>query len=121
MAQITVSINNRVYEIACDDGQEDHLARLGTYIDSKVTELAASIGQVGDARLLVMASLLIADELADVYGELAEARDALEGMPATAATAGPADESADMAESLAKNLELLAGRVEDIAARLESA
>ena len=59
MAQITVSINNRVYEIACDDGQEEHLARLGTYIDSKVTELAASIGQVGDARLLVMASLLI--------------------------------------------------------------
>lgn len=117
MAQITVSINNRVYEIACDDGQEDHLARLGTYIDSKVTELSASIGQVGDARLLVMASLLIADELADVYGELAEARDALEGTPAAAA----APESPEMTESLAKNLELLASRVEDIAARLESA
>lgn len=117
MAQITVSINNRVYEIACDDGQEEHLARLGTYIDSKVTELSASIGQVGDARLLVMASLLIADELADVYGELADAREALEGT--AAATAQP--ESPEMAESLAKNLELLAGRVEDIAARLESA
>ena len=117
MAQITVSINNRVYEIACDDGQEDHLARLGTYIDSKVTELSASIGQVGDARLLVMASLLIADELADVYGELAEAREALEGTPAAAAV----PESPEMAESLAKNIELLAGRVEDIAARLESA
>jgi cell division protein ZapA len=117
MAQITVSINNRVYEIACDDGQEEHLARLGTYIDGKVTELAASIGQVGDARLLVMASLLIADELADVYGELAEARDALEGTPAVA----PVAEPPEMAESLAKNLELLAGRVEDIAARLESA
>lgn len=117
MAQITVSINNRVYEIACDDGQEEHLARLGTYIDGKVTELAASIGQVGDARLLVMASLLIADELADVYGELAEARDALEGTPAAA----PVSETPEMAESLAKNLELLAGRVEDIAARLESA
>jgi len=117
MAQITVTINNRVYEIACDDGQEDHLARLGTYIDSKVTELSASIGQVGDARLLVMASLLIADELADVYGELAEARDALEAAPA-AQTHG---DTPEMAESLAKNLELLAGRVEDIAARLESA
>ena len=117
MAQITVSINNRVYEIACDDGQEEHLARLGTYIDSKVTELAASIGQVGDARLLVMASLLIADELADVYGELAEARDALDGAPAAPASS----ETPEMAESLAKNLELLAGRVEDIAARLESA
>ncbi len=117
MAQITVSINNRVYEIACDDGQEEHLARLGTYIDSKVTELAASIGQVGDARLLVMASLLIADELADVYGELAEAREALEGAP----TAPAQSETPEMTESLAKNLELLAGRVEDIAARLESA
>jgi len=117
MSQITVTINNRVYEIACDDGQEDHLARLATYIDSKVSELSSSIGQVGDARLLVMASLLIADELADVYGELAEARDALEAAPAAQTN----NDNSEMAESLAKNLELLAGRVEDIAARLESA
>ncbi|MFN4281007.1 MAG: cell division protein ZapA [Alphaproteobacteria bacterium] len=118
MAQITITINNRVYEVACDDGQEDHLARLGTYIDSKVTELSNSIGQVGDARLLVMASLLIADELADVYGELAEAREALEAAQtqAPAAPAGTGD-----ADEMARNLELLAGRVEEIAARLESA
>lgn len=119
MAQISLTINNRVYEVACDDGQEDHLARLGSYIDSKVTELSASIGQVGDARLLVMASLLIADELADVYGELAEAREALEAALAPQAAA-PAQAN-DMADEMAHNLELLAGRVEDIAARLESA
>jgi cell division protein ZapA len=120
MAQINITINNRVYEVACDDGQEDHLARLGTYIDGKVGELVASVGQVGDARLLVMASLLIADELADVYGELAEARDALDGAQPTGQAAAEA-EPPEMAESLARNLELLAGRVEDIAARLESA
>jgi cell division protein ZapA len=119
MSQINITINGRIYEIACDDGQEDHLARLGTYIDSKVTELAGSVGQVGDARLLVMASLLLADELADVYGELAEAREAIEVAPAQPAQ-NPADQDA-LAESMARNLELLAGRVEDIAARLEGA
>lgn len=122
MAQITITINNRVYEVACDDGQEDHLARLGTYIDSKVTELSNSIGQVGDARLLVMASLLIADELADVYGELAEAREALEAAQAQAGPAAAAPPPGDAAaDEMARNLELLAGRVEEIAARLESA
>lgn len=70
MSQITVVINNRKYEIACDDGQEKHLTNLAQYVDGKVNDLVSSVGQVGDARLLVMTSLLIADELSDVYSEL---------------------------------------------------
>ncbi|MBT6885140.1 MAG: cell division protein ZapA, partial [Rhodospirillaceae bacterium] len=53
MAQVTVDINERSYQIACDDGQEAHLTRLGNYIDNRVQELIAAVGQVGDARLLV--------------------------------------------------------------------
>jgi cell division protein ZapA len=70
MAQLTVTINGRNYQVACDDGQEAHLARLGTYIDNRVKELVAAVGQVGDARLLVMVSLLLADELSDAYSSL---------------------------------------------------
>ena len=65
MALVTVTINGRDYEIACDDGQEAHLSRLGTYVDKRIGELVAAVGQVGGARLLVMASLLLADELSD--------------------------------------------------------
>jgi cell division protein ZapA len=74
MAQVTITINGRKYDIACDDGQEAHVTRLGRYIDKRVDELVVSVGQVGDARLMVMASLLIADELSEVYTELEEVR-----------------------------------------------
>ena len=70
MAQVTVVINNQKYDVACDDGQEKHLTNLAQYVDGKVDDLVASVGQVGDARLLVMTCLLIADELSDVYSEL---------------------------------------------------
>ena len=58
MAHVEVKINGRGYEIACDNGQEEHVAELGDFLDRKVAELAVRIGQVGDSRLLVMAALL---------------------------------------------------------------
>lgn len=70
MPQVEVAINGRNYEIACDDGEEAHLAQLGEYVDRRVKELITAVGQVGDSRLLVMASLLIADELAETYADL---------------------------------------------------
>ena len=70
MAQVTVTINDRDYEIACDDGQENHLIKLSQFVDKRLRKLTDAIGQVGDARLLVMASLLLADELSEVYTEL---------------------------------------------------
>ena len=70
MAQVNVTVNGRDYEIACDDGQENHLIKLSRFVDKRLKELTDVIGQVGDARLLVMASLLLADELSEVYTEL---------------------------------------------------
>ena len=65
MAQVDVAINGKSYKIACDDGQEDHLLELASSVDQRVRQLASSVGQVGDARLLVMACLLISDELSE--------------------------------------------------------
>lgn len=109
MAQVLVTINGRKYQIACDDGQEAHLSRLGSYIDKRVSELVAAVGQVGDARLLVMASLLIADELSDAYAELK----ALGKDERSPAGQGAAE------EAMAERIETLASRIEDIAERLE--
>lgn len=107
MPQVEVSINNRGYRIACDEGQDEHLQRLAEYVDKRVQELAAAVGQVGDARLLVMASLLIADELSETYASLQE-----NGAPAAAG---------DDEEKLAQVTEEMAERIEKIAAKLEAA
>ncbi len=105
MAQVTITINGRKYDIACDDGQEAHVTRLGRYIDKRVDELVVSVGQVGDARLMVMASLLIADELSEVYTELEEIR---------------SERSASAEEGIeVPKLEHMAMRLESIAEQLD--
>ena len=70
MAQVDIVINGREYRIACEDGQEAHLKSLAGYIDDKIGELVGAVGQVGDTRLMVMASLLVADELSDTVRAL---------------------------------------------------
>ncbi|SCA56790.1 conserved hypothetical protein [Candidatus Terasakiella magnetica] len=70
MASVSVTINGRRYEIACEEGQEAQLARLGRYVDDRVRQLAAAVGQLGDTRLMVMTSLLLADELSEKNDEL---------------------------------------------------
>ncbi len=112
MAQVSVTINGRAYQIACDDGQEDHLRQLAGYIDRRVSELVAAMGQIGDMRLLVMVSLLIADELSEVTRQLDETRK----------TSDDARSAASKADTRAASaLEGVAARIEDIAARLEHA
>ncbi|MDA1097633.1 MAG: cell division protein ZapA [Proteobacteria bacterium] len=104
MAQINIQINGRDYLIACEDGEEKHLIFLADYVNRQVEGLVQSVGQVGEARLLLMASLLVADELAEASRELDELKG---GAADTVVT--PVD------------LEKLTERIEDIAARLESA
>ena len=70
MAQVDVSVNGQSYRIACEDGQEDRLVDLAAMVDEKVLGLVSQIGQVGSNRLLVMAALIIADELVDLKNEV---------------------------------------------------
>jgi len=115
MAQVDVTINDRSYRVACDDGQEEHLLRLAAYIDGRVQELTEAVGQVGEARLLVMASLLIADELSETLESLAALQDKVHSAPGKAGNAENAD------DHVAEAMESLADRIERIAARLEAA
>lgn len=102
MGQVALRINGRNYEITCDDGQEEHLKEVGAYFDSRVRELAGAVGQVGEGRLLVIAGLLVADELFDAKQKLA-------GLSAR-------DE-----DSAARTLDDAAGRIDALARRLVQA
>ena len=110
MPQVKVTINGRSYPVACGEGEEERIRGLAEYVDKKVTEFAGSAGAVGEARLLVLASLVIADELADATESLRRAR-------RSAATSNGHDAAAERA--LAAGIENLAQRIEAIAERLE--
>ena len=111
MPQVDVNINGRRYQIACDEGQEDHLSQLAEYVDKRVQELVGAVGQVGDARLLVMTSLLVADELSEAYS-------ALEENDETGSGTG-SDTGYERDEALASMLEAMASRIEALASGLE--
>lgn len=111
MAQVTVTVNGRNYTIACDDGQEAHLHRLGRYMDKRSKELTAAVGHVNEGLLLVMVGLLVSDELSDAYGEI----EALRGSKAGRDLRGEAE------EAMAVKIETLAERIESLAETLGKA
>ena len=90
MGEVAVTVGGRRYPITCDDGQEEHVATLAAYVDRKALALAAAVGEVGEARLLVMTSLVVADEMAELEGEFAP-----------------------LVEALAARVESIAGRLEN--------
>jgi cell division protein ZapA len=63
MGQVNVVIGGRTYPLSCRDGDESHLTTLAAGIAAKADSLAAQLGQMSEARLLLMAALMIADEL----------------------------------------------------------
>ena len=70
MSQVTVTINGRQFRMACEDGQEGHLMRLAQDLDQRIDKLRGNFGEIGDARLTIMAALTVADELADINSRL---------------------------------------------------
>ncbi len=112
MPEISLSINERHYQMTCDDGQEAHLRKLAGHLDERIQGLVGAVGQVGEGRLLVMASLMVADELFEAYKE----NHALKAADGGATPVGTTQEGAG--EAAAAALETCAQRIETIAARL---
>ena len=59
---VTVRLNGTPYQIGCGVGEEEHVANLGAEVDTILQSLTAAVGQIGDARLLAMAALILADK-----------------------------------------------------------
>jgi len=70
MAQVNITVNGRPYAVGCEDGQEAHLLELARTFDRQVRQVSQDMGQLGDTRLFLMGSLLLADELTDLRARL---------------------------------------------------
>ena len=120
MGQVSVTVNGRSYMVACDDGQEDHVTELAAYIDGHVTELSNSVGQVGDARLLLMASLLVTDELSEMINRVESLENEINSLQEsqgdhTRRAATAENKVAEILDSATKTITDLAARVDAIA------
>lgn len=110
MAEVTVTLNGRTYRLECGEGEESHLIALAGYLGSHVDTMTHKFGQVGDDRLILMASLMVTDELWETRRQMQELK--------TALAEARRDKSA--ADDTAKTLQAdLAARVSAAADRLE--
>ncbi|WP_369726419.1 MULTISPECIES: cell division protein ZapA [unclassified Bradyrhizobium] len=82
MSHINVTINGRQYRMACEEGEEVRLLKLADSLETRIQSLRGKFGEIGDARLTVMAALTVCDELMDAGNrirtmeqELGELRD----------------------------------------------
>jgi cell division protein ZapA len=113
MGQVVVTVNGRAFPLNCADGEEPRIRRLAQYVDGKITEFVRTHGQIGEARLILLAALVIADELSDTNDIVQQERSRSR---ASVVSPGAGDATA----VIASGIRGLAQRIESIAARLES-
>jgi cell division protein ZapA len=116
MQQVTVTINGSKYRMACEEGQENHLMELARNFDERISELRGKFGEIGDARLLVMAAMTIADELSESGRKLRALEDEIvasrkdrvlasgQAQASQAAIAGAFNAAAERIEGIARKL-----------------
>jgi cell division protein ZapA len=80
MTHINVTINGRQYRMACEEGQEGRLLRLAESLESRIGNLRGKFGEIGDARLTVMAALTVCDELVDASNRIRSLEEELEAL-----------------------------------------
>lgn len=102
MASLTVKVNGRAYPIICGDGEEEHLEYLAEFVDKKVQDLASSISNASEGQLLLMASLLIADDLSQSYETIEKLR---EGETPPSSSGADHKDWAEKIEAIAEKLE----------------
>lgn len=107
MPTVEISVNGRRHAVQCGPGEEQRVKRLAAYVDRKVSELARGSMQIGDTRLLLMASLMVADELSDAFDEIKRLQGQLDGSVAMSE-----EQAASTVMRIAKHIDAIAAQLE---------
>jgi cell division protein ZapA len=110
MNHINVTLNGRQYRMACEEGQELRLLKLAESFESRIQDLRGKFGEIGDARLTVMAALTVCDELLDVSSRIPSLEQELEELRGVRAAA--ADRARATQSAVANALNSAAERIE---------
>lgn len=114
MPMVDITVNGRRHSVQCGLGEEARVKGLANYIDRKISELAVDGTKIGDARLMLLASLMIADELSDAYDKIQELEAVQNGVPSasTGSTTDHERRAAALIEQVAEQLNAVAAELE---------
>lgn len=110
MAEISITINGRNYGIACDDGQEKRVQELARFVDGRLKEIARAGAATNESHLLVLTSIILADEIADMKAQ---------GIPMSHQPAVGVAMSEEEEGAIVSAIDLLAARIDAIAGNLQ--
>jgi cell division protein ZapA len=110
MSHINVTINGRQYRMACEEGQEARLLQLAEAFEARIGSLRGKFGEIGDARLTVMAALTVSDELIDAGQRIRSLEEELEALRNVRVVA--ADRAKATQTAVANALNAAADRIE---------
>ena len=113
MSHINVTINGRQYRMACEEGQEVRLLKLAEGLEARIGDLRGKFGEIGDARLTVMAALMVCDELVDAGQRIRSLEEELAALRDVRVAAADRARATQMA--VAKALNSAAERIEKTA------
>ncbi len=123
MALVSLRINARQYDVACDDGQEDHLRMLADEIDDRIRALVRGMGtNPGEGMALLMAALMMADEVVENKRENQEITEEVQRLASLVGDdkkLGQEERMVEIEHAMATTLEEIAQRIEKIADQVE--
>lgn len=114
MAEVNLRINGNNYGISCDDGQEGRVQQLGQYVDDRLRDIAKSGAASNNSHLLVLTSLVLADEIHELSDSLRQAQHHQTAQQHPANHFSQEDEA-----QIAHAIDTLASRIENIAGNLQ--
>jgi cell division protein ZapA len=74
MAEITVSVNSRPFQIVCRDGEEAQVSQLAEDLAARVAGIRKGNEKAGDSHLLVLAGLVLCNDVRDLKRDLEAVR-----------------------------------------------
>lgn len=126
MPEVTITIGGRDFAVACQEGEESYLQSAAKMLDDEAQVLAEQAGRMPEARMLLMAGLMLADKTAsvedrigEVQAELAEREAELEGLRTMGAPEPERVEVPVVPQAVTETLAELAARAEALAADVE--
>jgi cell division protein ZapA len=115
MSALRILIGGREYQVACDDGEEGRLKNLAKLLDERVRLLGGGSGKVSDTQAMMLAGLMLTDELEDAKRELTSLRSDIQNSSHSFET----NKQIELESAIATTIHDIASRVEAIAGELE--
>jgi len=80
MANVNIKFNGKDYLLSCDEGQEESLKKLTSFLDKKYFELKKKLGNIGENKLLLITAIKLIDEHFDLRRRISEQKNKLDNL-----------------------------------------